>query len=172
MKKLTLITSLLITSIAFSQLKYNTDEERFFSVWVDPTLTDRGQQIGLSFTKEMLWGFVDLSVSHYAELKPSYTDAVVTFGFANTNYRETINWYNGIRIGSAFRESQPHGIVGASTRLQYQIFKGFYIGFMLWVDYRADQADQFYGDASAHEYFIFSNPMTQENGAVYISVRF
>ncbi|MGR3218494.1 MAG: hypothetical protein ACUZ8H_01570 [Candidatus Anammoxibacter sp.] len=144
---------------------------------VDPTLTDKGAQIGIDIQKIMLWGFAGVSFSHYAALEPSYTDMV---GFGGVNFHmfrnDRIRYYGGFRLGMNWRGQSVYPLIGLvcgiDIRLNSTKYRtGLYIGGRLWVDHREDQKNQFYGDDTAYNPgIIFSGPLSQENGAITISL--
>lgn len=172
--KIAIVVVLLLQSMfLFAQTGFNKDEELFVSAWVDPTFDDKGFQFGADITKEMEWFFLSASMSTYPELEDGYVDLVFTPGLA-FNFFENQNFtlYGGGRVGAILRGGDPYGILGMSFRLQVKIWKELYAGIMLWVEHRSDQEDNAYGDSDGYQPgIIFKGPLTQENGAGFITFK-
>ena len=155
---------------------FNQDEELLFSAWVDPTFTDIGAQVGVEITKELLGGWVSGSISYYEALTPDYKDIVASGGinFHLFNY-DGIKYYTGPRVGFVFRDTDFvfHALVGAVAGFDIKITPTIRAGARVWVDYRTDQHNDFYGDSDAFESgpLGIKNPMMQENYAFVLSFK-
>ena len=176
MKKLLLIIAVVLginsTKAQHKFFNWNQDEETLLSTWVDPTIYDKGAQIGLEITKELEWGYTSLSVSHYEALKPSYTDIVtsggINFHLFNTN---NIKYYIGPRIGINFRENNTYPLVGGVIGFDIKLIDDIRLGTRYFPDYRSDQDLQFYGGKTKEHIFIFKNPMIVENIALVLTIK-
>lgn len=158
------IVLLLQTAFLFSQVKLNDDEDFYFTTFTDPTFSDAGFQVGLGIRKELLGGWVGLEASTYPDLNGiGYWDLVAQGGIAIEIGKTTI--LGGARIGRIEREGNPFGLAGTLLQIEVEIFNGVLAGGRLWLDYREDNKNEFYGDSDGHTYLIFSNPLLQENGA-------
>ena len=146
------------------------------SVWVDPTLTDQGFQTGYEIEKIMDWGYASASFSIYNGLDVKYRDLVGTLGVNfNMFNNNAIRYYGGWRMGFITRtddtDKNTYPMVGATIGITIKICKHIHIGPRLWIDYREDQKDQFYGSSLLYERgFITNNPLLQENGALVFTV--
>lgn len=167
---LTLILVLLGCWQANAQIEFNQDEEFKLSAWVDPTFDDAGFQFGIGIRKELEWGWVGVEASVYPELTPYYADLVGQGGII-LNIGRNFDFLTGPRLGLVARGDGyfPHALIGFMGQFDWRFARGATVGVRLWLDYRTDQDDQFLGDSDAHEYLIFSNPMTQENGALVLT---
>lgn len=164
-------TLMFLLMLQVAQAQFITKDYTQASIWVDPTVTDKGFQIGIDLQKVMRWGFVGASASYYEALEPNYAD-IVGFGGINFNllHFEPVRYYGGLRAGALFREGNPYPLVGIIAGFDWEVAKGFLIGLRGWIDYREDQKPQFYGDYSAYKKgWITNNPLLQENGAVVVS---
>lgn len=181
-KRFTLI-ALLLLSLS-SQAQFITvpedDINTQFGLFVDPTFTDAGYQIGIFATMVMNWGYIGVSASDYDGLGGvGYTDLVGELGL-NGHFGgfEPIRAYAGFRLGYLWRGSNMFPLVGGVVGFDWRVSKhdaevDVYLGFKLWTDYRADQTKQFFGDYDAYERgLITNNPLLQENGAFLISFSF
>lgn len=171
--KTNLTTILAIVLVVFSTyaqgLKLNDDEEFYFVSFADPTFTDQGFQFGAGVRKELLGGWVGVEASTYPDLKGvGYWDFVGQGGIAFEIGKTTL--LAGGRIGRLDREGNPFPLVGGILQIEVEIFKGVSVGGRLWIDYREDNKNEFYGDSDGHTYIIFSNPLLQENGAFVITI--
>lgn len=145
-------------------LKLNDDEDFYFTTFIDPTFSDAGFQVGLGIRKELLGGWVGLEASTYPDLNGiGYWDLVAQGGIAFEMGKTTL--LAGARIGRIEREGNPFGLAGAILQIEVEIVNGVLVGGRLWLDYREDNKNSFYGDSDGHTYLIFSNPLLQENGA-------
>ena len=184
MKRLLIIAICLVglnssAQFIFTDNDRDTGQETLLSTWTDPTLSDSGFQQGVEITKELMTGWVSLGVSNYLDLdreRVPYTDLVASGGlnwhmFSN----DVIKYYGGGRGGIVMRgDKQPHVLVGLVIGFDIKLDKrGLYrIGTRLWVDWRQDQKDQFFGDSDAFEPgILFKNPISQENGAVVLTIK-
>lgn len=147
------------------------------SVFMDPTITDNGYQIGGELQKIMHWGYVSIGATKYNGFEVSYTDVVGTLGLNfNLFNNKVIRYYSGLRLGLIWRETNPFpmvgGVVGCDIRLsKFYANTKFHIGVRLWTDYREDQKNQFYGDSSGYKKgWVTNNPLLQENGAIVLSM--
>lgn len=139
-----------------------------------------GRQFGFEAAVIMGGIYVAPSVSWFPQLEDGYFDAVVSIGMTWHMFRTTaIRYYGGVRIGGEWREtSVPFGILGATLGADLRLitFKGgssLYIGGEVWVDHRASQADQFYGDSTGYDGgTIFTNSQAKENGKIKLGFRF
>lgn len=156
--KTTLLT-LLFTLSMTGQSILNNDENTFFSAFVDPTFTDRGAQYGISLTKEVLYGYMEVSASVYPELEPTYFDMVFSFGMSLEKNRFT--FHTGPRAGMELRGGGPFLMFGYQGRLLFRLTDNIYFGGKLWLDYRYSQDPQFYGVGD----------MIRENGAFVLSIK-
>ena len=154
-----------------------------FSIWTDPVAWEKegGPQIGLKLTKVMRWGWIAASVSHFEALTPPYSD-VVGSGGVNLhlfNY-DPVRYYTGLRLGFLFRHDPNgkiyvYGLAGWTWGVEWRLSRPdaptrIHIGAGYYIDYRADQHDQFYGDSGAYEPgFLTDNPLLQENGFLEIT---
>ena len=162
-----LLLLLLFTTSLTAQL--NTDEEAFVTLWADPTFTDSGFQVGAEIKKEMNWFYVSAGVSYYESLNPSYTDLVATIGVAGHPGIEKITLYLGQRLGALYRASDPYGLYGWIFEVTYKINEWISAGARVWIDYREDQKNEFYGDSGGYERGLITNStLLQENGAIEI----
>ena len=164
--KITLLAfiTLLATKKATAQ-HFNDSEERYFSTWVDPTFTDKGEQFGVSFTMASKNGmFSEYSISHYSALEPSYTDLVVTWGGLLEIGK--LNVLAGIRFGLIYREAfrdnednkkfRLYGLGGVMTRFQFPLYDDkLFVGVQFHLDARMD----------------LSNNFVRENSSFYISYK-
>jgi hypothetical protein len=169
MKKL----AILLLAAQLSQAQFLTEDHTQIGFWVDPTVTDKGFQLGVEIQKIMHWGFVGVSLSHYEALDPNYTD-IVGFGGINFNLfaYEPVRYYGGIRAGALFRGSSFYPLVGIVAGFDWEVLPGVLLGLRGWIDHREDQKAQFYGDYSAYKRgWITDNPLLQENGAIVVSFR-
>ena len=152
--KITLLAliTLFATKKATSQIQVNEGDKEYFSTWIDPTFTDKGEQIGITYTMVSNWMFAEYSVSHYSTLKPSYTDLVVTWGGAFKWGK--LDFYTGVRIGLIYRETWQdnedktrfglYGLGGVMTRFQYPVYEDkLYIGVQFHLDARMDLSNDF-----------------------------
>lgn len=176
MKKL-IILLLLVANV--SQAQFLDTEYTQASVWVDPGTIGNGgaPQIGMDIQKIMQWGWISASLSHYHALEPSYTDVVVSGGinFHAFNF-DPVRYYTGPRGGFLNREGNWYPLVGGVAGFDWRINRPtaptiFHAGIRLWIDYREDQKNQFYGGDSAYKRgLITNNPLLQENGAIVLSI--
>jgi hypothetical protein len=165
-------------------LKSNQTINIQYNLFIDPFGTAPngrgGRQVGFEFTAIMGGVYVAPSISIFPQLEDGYVDLVGTVGMNWHMFRTTaIRYYTGLRIGFEFRgEFTPHPMLGASLGADLKIitFKdgtSLFIGGEVWVDHRASQADQFYGDSTGYDGgVIFTNSQTKENGKIKIGVRF
>lgn len=175
MRIIFLSIALMVCSISSAQfLQVNNDEDAHISFWVDPTFTDAGAHFGVEVTKELLWGWASLSVSHYEELSPAYTDIIGSGGFNFTMFnRQNIRVYTGPRLGVSFRGGNPYPLIGGVLGFDVELGGGFTAGARGWIDWREDQKDGFYGDEDAYEPGLITNhPLLQENGAIVFGFKF
>ena len=151
---LTILFSLFAIKKATAQIQFNQDEDKYVSIWTDPTLSDNGFQIGGTFTMEYKAVFAEYSISHYNELNPSYTDIVVGYGLVLNVFKADL--YIGGRLGFIYREKDNiAGLTGGMMRLQYPVTKRLYLGIQFWIDARTD----------------LGNDFVRENGGFYVSFR-
>jgi len=151
-----------------------------FGFFVDPTLTDKGAQIGVLATMVMEWGFVGATASNYNNLNGvGYSDLVGELGF-NGHFGgfEPIRSFAGLRLGCLWRGSDSYGVAGGVIGFDWRLTRpdaevDVYVGVRLWTDYREDQKDRFYGDSNAYERgLVTNNPLLQENGVFVVSFSF
>lgn len=151
-----------------------------FGIYIDPTFTDKGAQIGVFATMVMNFGYVGFSASNYNDLNDvGYTDLSGEIGLNFHLFRfEPVRYYTGFRLGTIWREKNPFPLVGGVIGFDYRVSREYasvkmYLGVKLWTDYREDQKNQFYGDSDGYKRgFITNNPLLQENGAVTVSFSF
>lgn len=182
MKKI-IILLVLVSNFCHSQnmrfIEFIDKDYTQLNLWLDPVVwnVEGGPQIGIELQKVMHWGYAGVSVSHIEALTPSYTD-MVGFGGINLNlfrYRP-IRYYAGLRLGLSFREGNPNALAGLMIGFDYRLNSEFSktrfsIGLRGWVDHRQDQKDNFYGDSDAYEPgLIFTDELSQENGAIVLSI--
>jgi len=138
-----ILLSLFAIKTATAQVQFNQDEDQYFSTWIDPTFSDRGEQIGITYTMEGDATFAEYSISHYSALRPSYTDITVTYGVV-VNFGN-LDLYTGARLGAIYREKDNiFALAGLMSRIQYPVVKGkLYLGAQLWFDYRGDLTNDF-----------------------------
>ena len=143
------------------------------SVWVDPvgSANEDGLHVGVDIQMTMNWGWVGGSISNFSALNGGYTDLVGSGGINLTLFRYTnINYYTGPRLGVIFREGNPFPLIGGTAGFDIRVSNSLLVGLRAWADYRADQANQFYGDSDGYTPgFITNSPLIQENGAIVIS---
>ncbi len=159
------------------QAQFVDKEYTQFGLWNDPVVTfkEGSPQFGIDITKVMLWGWASLSLSH-AALTPGYTDIV---GSGGLNFHllkfEPVRYYAGPRMGFLFRDGRGFPLVGGVIGFDWRLSRWnaktkFHIGPRLYLDYREDQKNDFYGDSDAYEPgLITNNPLLQENGAIVLS---
>ena len=139
-----------------------------------------GRQVGAEMTVIMGGFYVSPSISTFPQLEDGYVDAVGTIGVNWHMFRNTIiRYYSGVRLGYEWRgDSTPHPLIGASlgadlTLITFKDGTSLYLGGEVWVDHRASQADQFYGDSSGYDGgIIFTNSQAKENGKIKIGISF
>ena len=173
MKKLLIIVAVILginSTQAQSFFKWNDNEETFISLRLDPTFDDKGFQIGAEITKELLWGWVSMGISHYEELTPSYTDIVgsggINFHLFNT---DAVKYYAGTRIGTLLREGNPFPLVGFVVGIDIKLFDNISLGLRAFPDYRGDQAKPMYGGKKDN--LIWNNDNVVENGEILLTFR-
>lgn len=168
-------------SICIANAQFIDEDYTQASLWVDPTFTDNGFQVGLEIQKIMHWGYVSAAASVYDGMEVRYKDLIVTIGINfNLCDNDVIRYYAGFRSGFIFRDdttvsaSYPMagGVVGCDIRLsRFNADTKFYIGPRIWTDYREDQKDQHFGSAKDYKRgWITNNPLLQENGAIVLSI--
>ncbi len=183
--KATFILLLLFTSFANAQFITVPEDDinTQFGIFIDPTLTDSGAQIGAFATMVMNWGYAEASISIYDDAdveRIAYTDLVAELGLnGHFGGYEPIRAYAGFRIGFINRDNKntypmAGGSIGFDWRVSARWSKvGVYVGAKLWTDYREDQKDEFFGSAKKYKRgFITNNPLLQENGALRVSFSF
>jgi hypothetical protein len=162
--------------ITFPEDDINTQ----FGIFIDPTLTDKGAQIGGFATMVMKWGFIGASASTYPKLGGvGYRDLVGELGL---NWHlmefEPVRYFAGFRLGRLWREKGGYELAGGLIGFDWRVTRrdaevDVYFGVRFWADYREDQKDGRYGDSDAYERgLITNNPMIQENGAFTVSFNF
>lgn len=182
MKKL-IVLLLFVYTTSNSQnmnfVEFVNEDYTQIGIWLDPVVWDieGSPQIGIELQKIMHWGYAGISVSHISALTPPYTDLV---GFVGINIHlfgyKPIRYYIGPRIGISIREGNRNALAGLMAGFDYRLNKElsktrFSIGLRAWVDHREDQKNQFYGDSDAYDPgLIFTNPLSQENGAIVLSI--
>ncbi|MDO5970640.1 hypothetical protein Q4Q35_12555 [Flavivirga aquimarina] len=172
-----LLGLLLVSSIVNVNAQFITKDYTQISVYIDPTITDNGFQIGGEIQKIMHWGYASIGASTYNGFIVSYTDLIGTLGINfNLFNNDVVRYYNGFRLGLIWRETSPFPAVGGVLGFDIRLSK-FYskpqilIGARLWTDYREDQKNQFYGDSNGYKKgLITNNPLLQENGAIVVSM--
>lgn len=147
-----------------------------FGFFVDPTFTDAGFQFGAFTTLVMHWGYIEVSASTYPKLGGvGYTDLVAGLG-VNGHFGgfEPIRSYAGLRLGRIWREAGGgYNLAGGAIGIDWEILDNFFIGVMLFTDYREDQANRAYGDSDAYKRgLVTNNPLLQENGVFKLSISF
>ncbi len=174
-KKIIIALLLVISSIANAQ--FIDKDYTQVSMFIDPTVTYYGFQIGGEIQKIMHWGYASVAASTYYGFKVAYTDLIGTLGINfNLFNNDIIRYYSGARLGIIWRETSPFPMVGGAVGFDIRLSKfyaktKYYIGTRLWTDYREDQKDQFYGDSGGYQKgLITNNPLLQENGAVVFSI--
>lgn len=182
MKKLSIILTLAFCSFANAQFITVPEDDinTQFGIFVDPTFTDKGAQIGAFATMVMNWGYVGASFSNYNNLNGiGYTDLAGELGLNWHLFNfEPVRYYAGFRGGTLWRGTSPYPLVGGVVGFDWRVSARWadvdvYIGVKLWTDYREDQKAQFYGDYDAYERgLITNNPLLQENGAITLSFSF
>jgi len=171
MKKTILIILLATGVTAQAQWISLPKQESFqFTVWTDIISAINEEILPPHIGVEVTYsggGFVSLGISYF-DLTPAYFDITVSGGInLNLFNFDRVRYYAGGRIGVEFREGNPHPLVGAVLGFDWKATDNFTIGLRAWVDYRASQDNQFYGDDTAYiSGIIIDNPMTQENGAI------
>lgn len=170
-----IVVLLLVSSIANAQ--FIDKDYTQISVFIDPTITDNGFQIGGEIQKIMHWGYASIGASTYNGFDVSYTDLIGTVGINfNLLNNDIVRYYSGFRLGLIWRETSPYPAVGGVLGLDIRLSKFYsktqcHIGVRLWVDHREDQKSQFYGDYSGYKKgWITNNPLLQENGAIVVSM--
>jgi len=156
----TVFAFIFFSTLSFGQITWNKEENSFFSVWIDPTFQDAGEQFGLTFSMDYNKTFAEYSISHYSTLDPSYTDLVVTYGIS-LDWKK-LDFYTGGRLGFIYRDISTNnsgnrfaGLTGLMIRFQYPIYNGLHFGLQFWLDYRGDLGNDFF----------------RENGAFYITYK-
>lgn len=168
MKKLIILMLMFSTSIFYSQvIDFNKDEDLTLSIVVDPTPEDRGFDLGVEIKKELLWGWVSGTLSHYDALNPAYT-ALVGSGGLNWNFiSENVTLFVGGRAGTSLREDNVYPLLGGVIGFEIEVLEGLRVGAKHWYDYREDNKDEFYGDSDAFKGGLYNrNPLMQENYGV------
>jgi hypothetical protein len=152
-----------------------------FGFYVDPTLTDKGAQIGAFATMVMNWGFVGVSTSTYPKLGGvGYRDLVGELGLNWHLFEfEPVRYFAGFRLGRLWREKGggyelAGGLIGFDWRVTRRDAPvDVFLGLRFWADYREDQKNRAYGDSDAYKRgLITNNPLIQENGAFSVSFSF
>ncbi|AUP81244.1 hypothetical protein [Flavivirga eckloniae] len=171
------IVGVLLVKSAIANAQFISEDYTQVSLFIDPTITDSGFQIGGEIQKIMHWGYASVGASTYNGFEVAYTDLIGTLGINfNLFNNNEIRYYSGFRLGIIWRETNPFpmvgGVVGGDIRLsKFYAKTKFHIGIRLWTDYREDQKDQFYGDASGYKKgWLTNNPLLQENGAIVVSI--
>jgi len=203
MKKLVLILAVLLTTLTFAQENQRTknwfdfpdettlESKRLIRVqhnlFIDPfgqAPNGRGgRQFGYKFTAIMGWGYIEPSVSTFPQLEDGHFDFATTFGINWHMFRTTaIRYYGGLRLGLEWRPEggmTPHPMIGLALGADLTLitFKdsntSIYIGGEVWVDHRASQHDDHYGDSTGYDGgTIFTNSQAKENGRINLGFRF
>lgn len=179
MKKTMITLFTVVAAMTIAQAQFLHTEYTQASVWVDTGTFGNGgaPQIGADIQKIMRWGWISVSLSHYQALEPNYTDVVVSGGvnFHLFNF-DPVRYYAGPRLGYITREGHWYPMAGGVAGFDWRISRPsaatkLHIGARLWIDYREDQKNQFYGDSDAYERgLVTNNPLLQENGAIVFSI--
>ncbi|GAA3651559.1 hypothetical protein [Flavivirga jejuensis] len=174
-KKRIVLLLVIVSTIANAQ--FIDKDYTQVSVFIDPTITDNGFQIGGEIQKIMHWGYASIGASTYNGFEVAYTDLIGTIGINfNLFNNNVVRYYSGFRMGLIWRETNPFPMVGGALGFDMRLSKfysktQFHIGLRLWTDFREDQKDQFYGDSNGYKKgLITNNPLLQENGAIVLSM--
>lgn len=140
-----------ITLIFCASMCAQQRHETKLGLWVDPTFTDGGFQLGMELTKQFDdIGWVSLGVSNYADLNPPYADIVFSGGLTSSLFGHT--QYYGPRIGIEYRRATPYPLVGFVVGNEIPIDHLITLGFRVWRDYRSSQAKEFYGGSDGNKW--------------------
>ena len=181
MKNKAVIVFLLLTTFCSAQVVTFIDKDwTQLNVWVDPTLTDQGFQTGYEIEKVMHWGYASAAFSIYDGLEVRYSDVVGTLGVNfNMFNNDVIRYYGGWRMGFISRKHKNTkatypmfgSVIGFNIRLsRFNTINKMYVGYRLWIDYREDQKNKFYGNSELYKRgIITNNSLLQENGGLVFS---